>query len=161
MAVVPLPLWPTRLCSEAQRRLRIAELDEVLLFPPLIHVFSTCILSCSVSNTHRLPLISTQPAPAELFALRCCVCSGETHLFLSFLSSFTPQPGVSEGEHLIKSFVFSHTISLSSLTHCLALHQISDPITDNHTFVFCQLGKFQLLYPSSTHLSCTDKFTNA
>lgn len=50
-----------------------------------------------------------------------------------------------ESECLIKSFVFSHTMSLSSLTHCLALHQISDPLIDNHTFVFCHLVKFQSL----------------
>lgn len=79
-----------------------------------------------------------------------CFC-GVSLLSPSVPAGFSPSQGwVSascESERLIQSFVFSRTMSLSCLTHCLALLQISDPLIDNHTFVLCYLGKFQSLYP--------------
>lgn len=106
--------------------------------------------------------VKTQGAPAEPFAYN--TCSKET-LFIGlltlslFLVSTKGQWGIAESQVLIKSFVSFHTTSLSCLTHSLASHQISVPLTDNHTFVFCQLGKFQSIYPSTTHLPCSDRFT--
>lgn len=104
---------------------------------------STLICACDFcfNLSFKVRLIVFLTLIHSLLLCLLCVClTSLVSLCLLFFFIFSSAGGRAR---VPWSLLFPLTMSLSSLTHSLAQHQISDPLIDNPAFVFHRLGKFQ------------------